>query len=76
MSEENTIAYLLYVVAGMVAFILVRVWKVPSIEAKLDNVIKETDRTRDGLHDVRNTLYTHETRITLLEKSETKDSQP
>ena len=47
MSDENLIAYLLYLVAGMVAFVLIRVWKIPTIEAKLDYVTRETDMNRE-----------------------------
>ena len=73
MSDENLIAYLLYLVAGMVAFVLIRVWKIPTIEAKLDNVTRETDMNREKIHSINNTLFHHETRIQLLEKSEKED---
>ena len=55
--------------AGMIATVLARVWKIPQIEAKLDNVIHETDKNREKIHDINNTLHNHETRIAILEKA-------
>jgi hypothetical protein len=52
-----------------------RVWKIPTIENKLDNVVKETDNNRHRIHLINNSLQQHETRITLLEKSKEKDSK-
>ena len=74
MQEEVVIEYFLYLITGMVGFVLMRVWKIPTIETKLDNVIKETDTNRRSIHDMRNHLQQHETRITLLEKS--KEESP
>ena len=68
------IEYFLYLITGMVGFVLMRVWKIPAIENKLDNVVKETDTHRTSIHQMRNHLQRHETRITLLEKSKEKDS--
>ena len=68
------IEYFLYLITGMVGFVLMRVWKIPAIENKLDNVVKETDTNRNNIHQIRNHLQHHETRITLLEKSKEKDS--
>ena len=73
MAEEVMIEYFLYLITGMVSFVLMRVWKIPAIESKLDNVIRETEVNRNKIHNINNTLYQHETRITLLEKSEEKD---
>ena len=68
------IEYFLYLITGMVGFVLMRVWKIPAIENKLDNVVKETDTNRNNIHQIRNPLQHHETRITLLEKSKEKDA--
>lgn len=67
------IEYFLYLITGMVGFVLMRVWKIPAIENKLDNVVKETESNRTKIHQINNTLFTHETRITLLEKSKEKE---
>jgi hypothetical protein len=72
MAEEVIIEYFLYLITGMVGFVLMRVWKIPTIENKLDNVVRETETNRHKIHNMNNTLYQHETRITLLEKSEEK----
>jgi hypothetical protein len=74
MQEEVVIEYFLYLITGMVGFVLMRVWKIPAIENKLDNVVKETDTNRNSIHQIRNHLQHHETRITLLEKSKKEDS--
>ena len=74
MQEEVMIEYFLYLITGMVGFVLMRVWKIPAIENKLDNVIKETDTNRRSIHDIRNHIQHHETRITLLEKSKEENS--
>ena len=68
------IEYFLYLITGMVGFVLMRVWKIPTIETKLDNVVKETETNRHKIHTINNHLQHHETRITLLEKSKEKDS--
>lgn len=60
--------------AGMIATVLARVWKIPQIEAKLDNVIHETDKNREKIHDINNTLHNHETRIAILEKTKQENS--
>lgn len=76
MADGEMISYLLYLVTGIVSFVLIRVWRVPSIETKLDNVARETDKNRDRIHNINNKLYNHETRITLLESAKEKRSQP
>ena len=53
---------------GIVA-IIAKVWKIPSIEQKLDSVIKETENNRGKIHRINNTLQHHEYRIDSLEKS-------
>jgi hypothetical protein len=68
MTDEKLIEYFLYLITGMLSFVLIRVWKIPVIETKLDNVMKETEANRHRIHDINNTLHHHETRITLLEK--------
>jgi hypothetical protein len=74
MTEEKMIEYFLYLITGMLSFVLIRVWKIPTIETKLDNVVKETETNRHRIHNITNTIFQHETRISLLEKSEEKDS--
>ncbi len=69
------IEYFLYLITGMVGFVLMRVWKIPTIETKLDNVVKETETNRNKIHDINNKIQAHETRITLLEISKEKDSK-
>ena len=76
MPEEVMIEYFLYLITGMVGFVLMRVWKIPAIESKLDNVVRETEVNRNKIHNINNTLYQHETRITLLESSKEKDCKP
>lgn len=73
MAEEVMIEYFLYLITGMVGFVLMRVWKIPAIENKLDNVVRETEVNRNKIHNINNTLYQHETRITLLESAKEKD---
>ena len=75
MPEAELIEYFLYLITGMISFVLMRVWKIPTIENKLDNVVKETDNNRHRIHLINNSLQQHETRITLLEKSKEKDSE-
>ena len=70
MPQEALIEYLLFLITAMVSFVLLRVWKIPTIETKLDNVIKEKDSNKNRIRTIDNVLNNHETRITLLEKSE------
>ena len=76
MADGEMISYLLYLVTGIVSFVLIRVWRVPSIETKLDNVSRETDKNRDRIHNINNTLHHHETRISLLESAKEKMYKP
>ena len=65
---------LMVFVAATTSVILGRVWQIPSIQAKLEDVMKETDKNRDKIHDVNNTLHLHDIRISALEKTKQKDS--
>ena len=76
MTDEQLIEYFLYLITGMLSFVLIRVWKIPTIETKLDNVMKETETNRHRIHSINNTLHHHETRITLLEKSKDQATKP
>lgn len=76
MADGEMISYLLYLVTGIVSFVLIRVWRVPSIETKLDNVARETDKNRDLIHNISNKLHHHETRISLLESAKEKMHKP
>ena len=76
MADGEMISYLLYLVTGIVSFVLIRVWRVPSIETKLDNVAIETDKNRNSIHNINNTLHHHETRISLLESAKEKMYKP
>ncbi len=58
-----------------IAAIIAKVWKIPSIEHKLDTVIKETDNNRDKIHKINNTLQHHEYRIDALEKTKTETTK-
>ena len=76
MDDAQIIEYFLYLITGMLSFVLIRVWKIPTIEAKLDGVMKETERNRHHIHSINNSLHHHETRITLLEKSKDQATKP
>lgn len=76
MSNAALIEFFLYLITGMIGFVLIRVWKVPTIETKLDGVMKETERNRHKIHNINNSLHHHETRITLLEKSKNQATKP
>lgn len=58
-----------------IAAIIAKVWKIPSIEHKLDTVIKETDINRDKIHNINNTIQHHEYRIDALEKTKTETTK-
>lgn len=72
--EFEVILGLVMLLCGMIGFVLIRVWRIPSIETKLDLQTLEVNRHRNSIHNLNNTLFSHETRITLLEKSKEKDS--
>jgi len=67
--NDEFIKFALVLLAGGIATIITRVWKIPQIEAKLVNVISETDKNRDRIHDINNTLHSHDLRISALEKT-------
>ena len=62
------------IVAAMVSAVLYRVWAIPAIQQKVDMLDEDRKRLKDNVHDVRNILQNHETRITILE--ETKQETP
>ena len=71
--ESYVFEILLIAVAGAVGLILQRVWKLPALEEKLDNVTDETEKNRHKIHTINNTLHSHETRITVLEKAKEEE---
>ena len=75
MEEFTIVEWMLGLVGLGVAAVLTRVWKIPAIEQKLDTVVRETDRNRDKIHEINNTLYRHDARIEALEKTNKKDSK-
>ena len=74
--EIEVIMFLAGLIVLMLGTALVRVWKIPVIDTKLDNVIRETEKNRSNIHNINNTLHHHETRITLLELAKEKDAKP
>jgi len=67
--ESMVFEIIMVAVAAGTGLILHRVWKIPTIEAKLDNVSNETDKNREKIHKLTNSIYSHETRISILEKA-------
>ena len=74
MTEFEYIEWLFGLIAVGIIAVLAKVWKIPLIEQKLDAVVRETDKNRDKIHDINNTLHHHDIRITNLEKTKEKDS--
>ncbi len=74
MSEFEYVEWLFGLIAVGIIAVLAKVWKIPLIEQKLDAVVRETDKNRDKIHDINNTLHTHDIRITRLEKAKQEDS--
>ena len=72
--DDVSLKVLMVFVATITTIILNRVWKIPEMEAKLDSVIKETDKNRDRIHDINNTLHHHDIRISALEKTKQENS--
>ena len=72
--DDLTIKLLIMVVTAMTGLILTRVWKIPAMEATLNNVGKETDKNREKIHDINNTLHAHDLRISALEKTKQENS--
>ena len=62
------------IVAAMVGAVLYRVWAIPAVQQKVEILDKETSKTRDNVHDIRNTLQKHDTRITILEETKPESS--
>ena len=57
------------IVAAMVGAVLYRVWAIPAMQQKIEILDEEQSKTRQHIHDMRNTLQNHETRITILEET-------
>lgn len=57
------------IVVAMVSAVLYRVWAIPAIQQKIEMLDKESHKTRDNMHDVRNILHEHELRISVIEKT-------
>jgi HD-like signal output (HDOD) protein len=68
------IEWVLGLLAIMIAAVLHRVWNLPAMVEKLENVGKETDNNRHKIHMINNTLHHHEHRISTLEKANEKGS--
>ena len=75
MTEFEYVEWLFGLIAIGIIAVLAKVWKIPLIEQKLDAVVKETDKNRDKIHKINNTLQHHEYRISNLEKSQTKRTE-
>ena len=69
MTEFEYVEWLFGLIAIGIIAVLAKVWKIPLIEQKLDAVVRETDKNRDKIHNINNTLQHHEYRISTLEKS-------
>jgi hypothetical protein len=67
--DDLFVKFALSLLSMGVGTILLRVWKIPAMEEKLDRVIHETDRNRDRIHEINNTLHVHDLRISALEKA-------
>lgn len=74
MTEFEYVEWLFGLIAVGIITVLAKVWKIPLIEQKLDAAVRETDKNRDKIHDINNTLHHHDIRITNLEKAKEKDS--
>lgn len=74
MSEFEYVEWLFGLIAVGIIAVLAKVWKIPLIEQKLDAVVRETDKNRDKIHDINNTLHIHDKRISDLEKAKQEDS--
>lgn len=67
--EVDLIIGLSAIIVSMVGYTLVRVWRIPSIDTKLDIVTIEVNRHRDSIKHMDSKIQNHETRLTLLEKT-------
>lgn len=75
MEDILTVEWMLGLIGLGVAAVLARVWKIPAIEQKLDNVVRETDKNRDKIHSINNQLHVHDLRITNLEKTKQENTK-
>ena len=75
MEDVITIEWMLGLLGLGIAAVLARVWKIPAIEQKLDNVVRETDKNRDKIHHINNQLHLHDLRITNLEKTKQENTK-
>ena len=75
MEDVITIEWMLGLLGLGIAAVLARVWKIPAIEQKLDNVVRETDKNRDKIHHINNQLHVHDLRITNLEKTKQENTK-
>ena len=75
MEEVVTVEWMLGLIGLGIAAVLARVWKIPAIEQKLDNVVRETDKNRDKIHHINNQLHVHDLRITNLEKTKQENTE-
>lgn len=75
MEDVLTIEWMLGLLGLGIAAVLARVWKIPAIEQKLDNVVRETDKNRDKIHHINNQLHVHDLRITNLEKTKQENTK-
>lgn len=77
MTDTMFIEFMLTLLGLGTATVIARVWKIPAIEQKLDSVVRETEKNRDRIHEINNTLHVHDIRITRIEeaKKERVESQ-
>ena len=77
MTDTMFIEFMLTLLGLGTATVIARVWKIPAIEQKLDSVVRETEKNRDRIHEINNTLHVHDIRITKIEeaKKERVESQ-
>ena len=64
------------IVAAMVSAVLYRVWTIPAMQQKLEGLEVQANKTTKNLNDVKNTLHTHDIRLTILEESDTPKGKP
>jgi hypothetical protein len=76
MSDTMFVEFMLTLLGLGIATVIARVWKIPAIEQKLDTVIKETDKNRDRIHEINNTLHVHDLRITKIEEAKKERNKP
>ena len=74
MNNFELLEWLFGLIAIGITVVIAKVWRIPMIEQKLDAVSQETDRNREKIHEINNTLYKHEARISSIEKAIEEDS--